>query len=41
MFEVYSNDPGIVTNPAEWRTEIYVPVYKDLRANHPDNSGNK
>jgi effector-binding domain-containing protein len=41
MFEVYSTDPGSVPNPAEWITEIYVPVYKDLRTNHPDNSGNK
>ena len=35
MFEVYSNDPGNVPNPAEWRTEIYIPVFKDLRSNHP------
>jgi len=40
MFEVYSNDPGSVPNPAEWRTEIYVPVYKDLKSNHPKNDGN-
>lgn len=41
MFEVYSNDPDSVPNPAEWLTEIYVPVYKDLRSNDPNNSGNK
>ena len=34
MFEVYSTDPGLVPNPAEWRTEIYIPVFKDLRSNH-------
>jgi len=39
MFEVYSNDPGLVPNPAEWRTEIYIPVFKDLRSNHPIISG--
>ncbi|MEL6809834.1 MAG: SRPBCC family protein [Bacteroidota bacterium] len=34
MFEVYANDPGMVPNPAEWKTEIYIPVFKDLRSNH-------
>lgn len=40
MFEVYSNDPGMVVNPAEWRTEIYIPVFKDLTSNHPIIDGN-
>lgn len=35
MFEIYANDPGLVSNPAEWMTEIYIPVFKDLRSNHP------
>jgi len=35
MFEVYSTDPELVPNPAEWRTEVYIPVFKDLRSNHP------
>jgi effector-binding domain-containing protein len=26
MFEVYANDPGEVSNPAEWLTEIYIPI---------------
>ena len=34
FFEVYANDPGEVTNPAEWITEIYIPVYRDLRSNN-------
>ena len=25
-FEIYTNDPGQVPNPADWRTEIYVPI---------------
>lgn len=40
MFEVYANDPGMFPNPADWLTEIYIPVYKDLRNNHPIISGN-
>ncbi len=39
-FEVYANDPGEVPNPAEWITEIYYPVFKDLTSNHPIISGN-
>lgn len=35
MFEIYANDPGIVTNPSQWTTEVYIPVFKDLRSNHP------
>ncbi|MBL4663260.1 MAG: SRPBCC family protein, partial [Flavobacteriaceae bacterium] len=35
MFEVYSTDPELVPNPADWRTDIYVPVFRDLRSNHP------
>lgn len=41
MFEVYSNDPGNFPNPADWVTEIYYPVFKDLRSNHPVISGNE
>ena len=26
MFEVYSTDPSVVLNPAEWITEIYIPI---------------
>ncbi|GHC55446.1 SRPBCC family protein [Ulvibacter litoralis] len=26
MFEVYSTDPGLVPNPADWVTEIYMPI---------------
>ncbi|MCW5519246.1 SRPBCC family protein [Aureitalea sp. L0-47] len=26
MFEIYANDPGEVPNPANWITEIYIPV---------------
>ncbi|PKA82200.1 GyrI-like small molecule binding protein [Ulvibacter sp. MAR_2010_11] len=26
MFEVYSTDPGEVPNPADWVTEIYIPI---------------
>lgn len=33
FFEIYANDPGEVPNPADWLTEIYIPVYRDLRAN--------
>lgn len=25
-FEIYQNDPGIVQNPADWVTEIYIPL---------------
>lgn len=41
MFEVYTNDPGLFPNPADWITEVYHPVFKDLTANHPIiNGGN-
>ncbi|NNM23140.1 MAG: AraC family transcriptional regulator [Flavobacteriaceae bacterium] len=40
VFEVYSNDPGDFPNPADWRTDIYIPVFKDLRSNHPIIRGN-
>lgn len=26
MFEIYANDPGMEPNPANWVTEIYIPV---------------
>ena len=25
-FEIYTNDPGQFPNPADWRTEIYIPI---------------
>jgi effector-binding domain-containing protein len=25
-FEIYSNDPGNFPNPADWKTEIYIPI---------------
>ncbi|MBT8272830.1 MAG: GyrI-like domain-containing protein [Bacteroidia bacterium] len=25
-FEIYTNDPGMFPNPADWRTEIYIPL---------------
>lgn len=25
-FEIYTNDPGLVPNPADWVTEIYIPI---------------
>jgi effector-binding domain-containing protein len=28
MFEVYRNDPGLHPNPAEWITDIYLPVLR-------------
>lgn len=27
FFEIYANDPGNFPNPADWKTEIYIPVY--------------
>ncbi len=30
MFEVYATDPGLVPNPAEWITEIYIPIIKPV-----------
>ena len=33
-FEIYANDPGLFPNPAHWITEIYIPVFRDLRSNH-------
>lgn len=35
MFEIYANDPGMHPNPSDWTTEVYIPVFKDLRSNHP------
>jgi len=35
IFEIYANDPGEYPNPADWLTEIYIPVFNDLRSNHP------
>ena len=26
MFEVYRNDPSMIANPADWLTEIYIPI---------------
>ena len=25
-FEIYTNDPGDFPNPADWITEIYIPI---------------
>ncbi|WP_422105378.1 SRPBCC family protein [Winogradskyella sp.] len=25
-FEIYTNDPGLYPNPADWKTEIYIPL---------------
>ena len=25
-FEIYVNDPGDLPNPADWMTEIYIPI---------------
>jgi effector-binding domain-containing protein len=33
MFEVYANDPDLVSNPAEWITEIYIPLEDPLNIN--------
>ncbi len=30
MFEVYPTDPTVVKNPAEWITEIYMPVIENM-----------
>lgn len=30
MFEVYTNDPGTIANPAEWKTEIYIPILQPV-----------
>lgn len=30
MFEIYANDPSHIPNPAEWITEIYIPIEKPL-----------
>lgn len=40
MFEIYTNDPGNYPNPADWITEVYYPVFKDLRSGHPIIDGN-
>lgn len=34
MFEVYANDPGEVPNPANWITEIYIPIVRPV---NPEN----
>lgn len=31
FFEIYATDPGEFPNPADWITEIYIPVIRDLR----------
>lgn len=30
LFEIYTNDPGNFPNPADWITEIYIPLERDL-----------
>ncbi len=32
MFEVYVTDPGNVSNPADWVTEVYMPVAPEMNA---------
>lgn len=32
MFEVYSTDPGEVPNPANWITEVYIPILVSTQA---------
>ncbi len=34
MFEVYANDPDLVPNPANWLTEIYIPIVKKEETNN-------
>jgi effector-binding domain-containing protein len=34
MFEIYANDPGLFPNPAEWITEIYIPLEYPLKLNN-------
>ena len=33
MFEIYANDPGEFPNPADWLTEIYIPIIPQSPAN--------
>ena len=33
MFEVYANDPGLFPNPADWITEVYIPLADPLNIN--------
>lgn len=33
LFEIYANDPGDFPNPADWITEIYIPVERELGIN--------
>lgn len=33
MFEVYSTDPGLVPNPADWVSEIYIPIVTEKAPN--------
>lgn len=40
MFEVYANDPGEFPNPADWMTEIYYPIFRDLRVDNVLIEGN-
>jgi effector-binding domain-containing protein len=40
MFEVYANDPGEFPNPADWITEIYYPIFRDLRVDNVLIEGN-
>ncbi len=40
MFEVYANDPGEFPNPADWITEVYYPIFRDLRVDNVLIEGN-
>lgn len=33
FFEIYANDPGDFPNPADWKTEIYIPIQRELLIN--------
>ncbi len=34
MFEVYATDPSLIPNPAEWITEVYIPIEDPLNLNN-------
>ncbi len=36
-FEIYVTDPGDYPNPADWVTEIYIPIENEISANQPLN----
>jgi effector-binding domain-containing protein len=40
LFEIYANDPGNLPNPADWLTEIYIPIQRELLINETIPHGN-